>query len=393
MTNRGKRWAKSFGYRGCMVSVYELSNGFIEARKAVRGAASVRCALGHQDRKRAMEWAKAEQAKLELGLSVVDAEKPTAGRIISAYLEKRTPLKASANTRQQDDRAGEMWLEVLGAVTDLSEVSHDDLDRFAKDRLSGAIDAHGKPVAKLTERKPVRVRAVGADLEFLRAVVRWAHEQPRAKQLLPTNPMRGYTIPKAPNPRRPVASQDRYEDLQAVAERVHPFFAEILALANETGRRISAVLGLRYQDLRLSEGKCGAIVWPADTDKMGAEWSAPMSPATRGAVDGLLSRRPGIGAAYLFPSPKHQGQPVSKDLALAWLEKGERLAGLAHLERGGFHAYRRKWGTERKHEPIQDVAKAGGWKSLAVLQTIYQQPDSETMQRVVNEPRRLREAK
>jgi hypothetical protein len=27
----------------------------------------------------------------------------------------------------------------------------------------------------------------------------------------------------------------------------------------------------------------------------------------------------------------------------------------------GFHAYRRKWATERKHLPLKDVAEAGGW--------------------------------
>jgi hypothetical protein len=78
-------------------------------------------------------------------------------------------------------------------------------------------------------------------------------------------------------------------------------------------------------------------------------------------------------------------------MALGWLRKAEDLAELAHLERGGFHAYRRKWGTERKHLPVQDVAHAGGWKSLDVLQRIYQQPDAATLERVVSEPHRLRE--
>ena len=54
--------------------------------------------------------------------------------------------------------------------------------------------------------------------------------------------------------------------------------------------------------------------------------------------------------------------------------------------------FRRKWATERKHLPIQDVAAAGGWKNVSVVQDIYQQADVETMYRVVSEPVELREA-
>lgn len=57
----------------------------------------------------------------------------------------------------------------------------------------------------------------------------------------------------------------------------------------------------------------------------------------------------------------------------------------------GFHAYRRKWATERKHLPLKDVAEAGGWLDTRSLENCYQQVDEETLLRVVTEPRKLRE--
>jgi len=40
-----------------------------------------------------------------------------------------------------------------------------------------------------------------------------------------------------------------------------------------------------------------------------------------------------------------------------------------------WHPWRCKWATERKHLPLKDVAKAGGWKDPNTLLICYQQPD------------------
>ena len=58
---------------------------------------------------------------------------------------------------------------------------------------------------------------------------------------------------------------------------------------------------------------------------------------------------------------------MTRHLADKWLRAGERLAKLEPLKGSLWHAYRRKWATERKHLPDVDVAAAGGWKSLQAL--------------------------
>lgn len=174
------------------------------------------------------------------------------------------------------------------------------------------------------------------------------------------------------------------------------YLSELLDLANGTARRISAICRLRYEDLRLAATPAaphGAIRWPEDTDKEGKEWVAPITATVRAALDRVLRERPGIGPAYLFPSSKSPGEPITKDLAREWLLEAEQLAELPKLKGGAWHPYRRKWATARKHLPLTDVAAAGGWKCTETLLRCYQQPDERTMLDVVLGGAELRERK
>src|SRR5258705_1611807 len=300
-----------------------------------------------------------------------------------------------------------MFTRVFGGDRDLSRLPLQVWEQFLRQRQTGAIDPQGRPVpepqnAEDPPRRPVRARTVESDAEWLWKVLGWATEadDPEGRPLLRVHPLKRErfraAIPRVVNPRRPVATQDRYEALLAVADQVHPYLGPLLALVNGTGRRIGAVTQLRYADLQLAKRKSaphGAIAWPGETDKMGKAWSAPLNAAVRATLDALLAARPGLGAAYLFPAPKNAGKPVDRWLASKWLEEAQLLAKLPRLGRSLWHAYRPKLATERKHLPVQDVAMAGGWTNAATLQLIYQQPDEGMLYRVVSEPAELREVK
>ena len=202
------------------------------------------------------------------------------------------------------------------------------------------------------------------------------------------------------------ATQDRFEKIRAVADQVMmvirrerprievpSYLPEILDIVNGTGRRISPILALRHEDLRLDQDEHGAICWPADTDKMGKEWTTPINTGVRAAINRARLRSPESeeGPSYLFPSPTNPKKHVSKELASAWLERAEKIAKVEKQKGGLWHPYRRKWATERKHLPDVDVAAAGGWTRTDTMTDVYQQPDMEGMYRVVSEPRRLRE--
>ena len=72
-----------------------------------------------------------------------------------------------------------------------------------------------------------------------------------------------------------------------------------------------------------------------------------------------------------------------------WLSEAERAAKPPKLDGSLWHAYRRKWATERKHLNPKDVAAAGGWKDIATLLEVYQQPDEESVLAVMSDTRKL----
>ena len=268
------------------------------------------------------------------------------------------------------------------------------------------IDARGQAVPEPVEpedaqRRPVRNTAVGHDLIWLRSVIRWAMRwntpgpDGELRYLMHEDPTRGYPIVREQNPRRPVATTDRYNKIAAVAAQVHPMLPVLHALSHYTGRRLGPIRSLRYPDLRLprtTERPDGAIDWPAHTDKLRKRWAnIALHPAARAALDAWLAEHPGLGAAYVFARPGDPTRPVDQDLVSKWLRRAEKLAKVEKHDGSLWHAYRRGWATARKPNPVQDVAAAGGWADVTVLQTIYQQPDPAGVRRAIINADELRE--
>ena len=265
--------------------------------------------------------------------------------LFGLYRTHRTPRK-TLGVQKSDERLIEMWTRFLGAGKDPHSITLGEWEAFIDARRSGAIDARGKSLRD-GKLRPVRARTVEIDIKWLKAVLNWgtkwrSHD---GRYLLRENAVRGYEIPTEKNPLRPVVSQDRYEATRAASDQItmemrvngkregqRSYLSEILDIVNGTGRRLSAVCSLTYEDLSLSEGPYGSIRWPADTDKMGHEFKVPISPSVRAALERILAERPGIGAAPLFPSPSDPTEPMTRHLADKWLRKAEKLAGLEPLK-------------------------------------------------------------
>lgn len=295
---------------------------------------------------------------------------------------------------------------MLGYAGDVVQVLESAIVYLKKYHTTSGVIAPDGALVPIEDREPVKPGTVAADLSWLRSVVRWAcaWRDEHGKVLMERDSTAGLELPVDKNIARPVATTDRYRKLREHSDKVtmeileggkkvqvRTYLTELLDLAFHTGRRIGAILGIQYADLHLNAGPHGAVTWRADTDKMGKAWTAPINKDARAAIDRVLADRPGIGAAYLFPSPRNPEQAVSKDLASAWLEKCERLAELPHLKQGLWHPFRRSWATARKGLPVQDVMAVGGWTDPSCLTTIYQQPDVDTMVRVANEAAEVRE--
>ena len=393
-----KTWKSTEGERPHTVTVYEREPGGVLYLRIwdPQLEACRRKSLDHRDKKLARRQARAEAVNLAEGHSDLMAGKIALHQVFALYLQHRSPRKKTDEERKTDERRAEMWTHFLGAKTDPHRITLAKWEDFIDARLSGRLNARGEPV---DQPEAIRIRTVESNLKWLKWVFNWAvgWTTSDGRYLMRENPVRGFDIPTEKNPRRPYASHDRYERIRAVTDQVvtgsgRSHLSEIFDLAVETGRRINAICQLRYSDLRLDDGAFGSIHWPADTDKMERESLAPLSQIARGAIDRVLRERPGIGDAYLFPSPKDSKKPMSRHLAAKWLRRAEKLAGEEPLQGSLWHAYRRKWASERKHLPDVDVAAAGGWKRPETMKLAYQHADAEMMFTVVTEPRRIREA-
>lgn len=373
----------------------------------------VKRSLGHADREKAMDYADDLAPKLRDGTERVVSDDSTVGNIFKLYRAHRVPDK-SERVQKGDDRRLKRWKRYLGADFDLSRLSRREWDTFKRKRASGALDAKGREVPNEDDRREVGARTVEKDLRFLRSVCRWAMDWRGGEghALLDRDPTRGLEIPSEKNPARPILTHDRLEKLREHApkltmrvewsgkrETVETPFPEILELLAGTGRRVGAVRKLKVDDLdldRTPNTPHGAIVWPSDTDKMDREWRCPISERVRETLESALEkrRRQGrVGAGYLFSSPEDASEPVPYRTLRGWLRETERLAELEPQKGGNFHPFRRLWASARKDLPDVDVARAGGWNSLEALQQAYQQPDDETMLRVVEHEAELREVR
>jgi integrase len=344
-----------------------------------------------------MAWGKAQSEKLAGGYTKAVEELRQAKNLFELYAQHRTRRKSPAE-QKADVRRSAMWLQILGDKMDLSKLSPEDWEGFLRRRTSGEIDANGKEVDDVEKRRRVRPATAGADAAFLKGVCHFGSIwRVDGRYILDSNPCRGFEIPGEPNPRRPVVSVDRYLAVRAVAHSVtmcvgfgenardeQSYTPQLLDFAWHTGRRISAILALRYSDLRLDEGQFGKIHWDSANDKCGKEWLAPINEDLRATINEIRADRQLKGSQFLFPHPNDAMRPLLKDMANDWLIRAEKLAGVAKMDGSLWHAYRRGWATLRKRLPDVDVARAGGWSDLSSLKTCYQHADDDTMLEVVS---------
>jgi len=78
--------------------------------------------------------------------------------------------------------------------------------------------------------------------------------------------------------------------------------------------------------------------------------------------------------------------PTKRDLFDQRLRRAYKVAGIRKEPGSLWHALRRKWATERKGYPVNDLAGAGGWRDTPTLLASYLRTDPETIRRVVLNP-------
>lgn len=405
MTKRKKFWSKTVIEHGLEFRIYERANSSNLWYQIRRGGRKERKSLKTADRDLAEQRVKEIANVLkDIEINGPPPDRPTLGQVFQVYREEKVPTLSESWGKAAETRIG-LFEEAWGPGMDVLNLSQSHVDRYVVARRAGTLSPLGR--GGRGDRKPRKVRdgTLDADFRWLSSVFNFARRhRVRGERLLHENPLHDVTWPKEKNPRRPVASHQRFVATMKHVDAVDPDgrLRCILALARFTGRRESAICELQSNDVlrdqeviraalaaagmdeRIAEHMPhGAIRWREATDKQGLLFIAPLGEDARAEVDRYLRTNPRVGSAPLFPAPEDPTKPLRRDVASSWLLKAEKAAELPKLKGGVFHPYRRLWATERKHLPDADVAAAGGWKDTRALQLSHQQADPATVLRVV----------
>lgn len=393
-------WSKIIEEHGVRIRLYTRSRGgniYREIR--LEDGSKDRKSLGHADRERAEEQAKALAEELAtLRLTGGPKGDLTLGRLGKLYLYHRGPLLSDSRERFMTTTL-ELFERYFGEEYRIGDFDQHEADAYATARAEGEL-----LVDDFRATDSPAAGTIRNELSALSTVCNWACRfRHGGRPLLGFNPLRGLDFPREENPARPIVTPDRYRALLSVAEEADAKgrLRCLLVLAWETGRRINAMCHLRASDVLLSEDALRralaedgqdealadfwshALRWRAEWDKCGYLDFSPLSDAAREALEAYMTRRPVVGEAWVFPANEDVTRPLDKQMAYYYLRKAEKLAGVAKQKQGGFHAFRRAWATRRRHLPAQDVARAGGWRDVKALQKAYQAADPETVRRVV----------
>lgn len=322
------------------------------------------------------------------------------------------------------------------------------LDHLDQQRIDEFVTRREEEGIRLDEKtfEPVSRRTTRADLDCLSAILKWAQKQRHEGDwLLPgVNPLERRRVDLPPEKSdneisRPIADEERYEAVlefagqigSAARHRGRHMLPMLLQLARHTGRRLQAILNLRWEDICLDREACeailrrdqapirrakewphGAIRWRAEHNKMGHGSVIPIRRELQEALKryriqgwpALLEKIVGENwderidpqDMLLFPSPSDPSNPVGRTTPHDWLELAEELARQAGRrgappvdeKQGGFHAYRRWWASERSHY-TSDMGKkavriAGGWKPKGdIMRQVYLQVPAAQLYKVV----------
>lgn len=393
---QGGKWSRSLGNRGTRIRLFQKRSGGKFYRSVwISGQGRDRKCIGTTDR------AEAERLGKELLAALLRDEEVTSGVLTLGDLWERYKTQCvafmdnHAKTRLDDFGHAEVLIGFFGADCDVRSLTESDQLAYTQKRVAGGIVC-----GKGRETPAVRLRSVEADLKLLHTMLKWATtvRVRKGQRLLDSNPLDGVRRPREKNPKRPVASLERFQktrgaiksltaDADTDVERRKWLRLELaLVLAEATGRRLGSIRQLAWPDIDMAKN---SIRWVAANDKKGREWLVPVPKSLIEELQGFRVKLGGAFGGLVFPSESDASVPIRADVFSKWLLTAEIKAELPKLNGSLWHAYRRGWATARKDLPISDVAFAGGWSDAATLIRCYQQPDEATLLRVMSEPRRV----
>lgn len=397
-------WTCSIGERGKRVRLFQKRKGgtFHCAAWAVKEGElkgrEVQKPLGTDDKAEALRLGEELLAEFYRGeVRASSLRRLTLGELWQRYSTQCAEYLDNKERSRKDSAArSRVLLAHFGEDFRVEDLSKDHQRGYERARQAGGIKIRQNEITGAT-----RARSAEADVALLHWMLRWATtvRLPGGARLLPWNPLQGVKGVREKNKKQPVATMERYEATVAAMQRLRAQsegeeerlrWARLefaLFLAESTGKRLGSIRQLRWEDF---DHERRIVNWRAEADKKGYKWAIPMPVEFFEAVKGF-QREIGAIAGYVFAAPNAADGVMDRYLFDKWLSVAERKAKLPKLDGSLWHAYRRKWATERKHLPPKDVADAGGWKDVNTLLQVYQHSTEESMLAVTSCTVKLRE--
>lgn len=392
-------WSMSLGVRGMRVRIEQRAPGSAFHRVyKVPGGRFTYASLKTHNRETARKLGIAFIHELLKGNEPSTREPLTLGTLWDLYQREAPGYREnSKGTRNGKVSSARLLMAALGAAKQIDRLTRNDIDRFVAIRRSGEGWPNGRKTAA------ARARTIAGDVKFLRTMINWALNErlPDGAWLLESDPLRRIKLPREEDPRRPVATFDRFLKLRAAAEDLSAKAPQArgkerwvrwilaLVLAEATGARIGGIRGLRWSDI---DFEASEITFRGEFDKRGRDRVVPMPEALAKELRLFQQRFGEIGKGWLFPCAG-KDEPWPREIFGELWTRVEKHAGIDHQKGGKFHSLRRKWATERKGMAPADVMAVGGWKDFQTYLNSYAKSTEEGRVEVMNQPAKLRDHK
>lgn len=289
------------------------------------------------------------------------------GELCQRYHASARAQEWSEKHRGDMERSRDFWLQALGAervVIDLTTAEVEKVSHDAQERSDWGARKHRKLLA------------------YLRAATRWGCDKAR---LYDAYPLRGLELPAyEPDVDELVYSEEEARKL--LGGHPEADWRDVLAvnLAADTGRRITAILALRTEDL-LTDGEDILLRFRGEYDKGRRHALVPVSAETAELLARALDEDIVREHGWLFPEGRldlndPRDKPRGKSTAIRGLHELERLVKVRRVKRRAFHGIKRAHVTVGMEEASGDTALVGdvtGNLSAELLRRVYRRSNKK----------------
>lgn len=345
-------------------------NGEVSWRVKIRVRGQAPINKTFQNKTFAQKWAKKTETEIEEGRYFPEAA--SKGKTLSDLIKKYLAHVQIDNPRRLKELAPIMnwWVQEFGQKP------------LLECKRAMFSEAQQKLALKNTHKvsKEIGARAISPSTinRYLVAMNTAINYAVRELQWLPSNPMDGLKRLKEPKGQTRYLSSEEISRLldACVKDRSDHIFAAVL-LGISTGRRKSAILNLKWENVNLETGRL--LFWEAKTKTF--------APSTvSGAALDLLKKKHAIiddKAVLVFPSAKSRVHPV--DIKKAW----QRVLAVAKIEDFRFHDLRHTCASylAMNGASLMELADILGHKTLSMVKRYAHLAEDHTseIQKKMNE--------